>query len=128
MKRLLAVGAALTLGLGFMSIGSASADHANTEVFVGGNPKCGGVKIEAGNIVVGRTYGPVTINSYDGNVFSFTSTEGVGEVIVKGGPNALVYHFNPAVTSGTGLHAPVNPANGKYYGISHVEFCAFDKK
>jgi hypothetical protein len=59
----------------------------------------------------------------DGPVFDFTSNKGVDAVIVKGGPNANVYDYNPEVTSGTGLHAPVNPSNGNYYGLSHISFC-----
>ena len=126
-KRLLAAGAAATLALALLSTGSANATAPRSEV-IAGNPKCAGVKIEAVNINVGSKYGPVTITAYDGTYISFSSTEGVGEVIVKGGPNATVYHYDPAATSGSGLHAPLNPANGKYYGISHVQFCAFDKK
>ena len=93
-----------------------------------GNPRCDGVKIEAENIQVGATYGPVTITAYDGKYVSFTSSEPIGLVIVKGGPNANLYDYNPAVTSDSNLHAPYNPNSGKYYGISHVNFCEVEKK
>ncbi|HEV8296365.1 MAG TPA: hypothetical protein VGQ20_03680 [Acidimicrobiales bacterium] len=129
MKRLLMGGAVLALALAWTGAADAVSPagvNVTTEV-IAGNPKCGGVKIEAEDIHVG-TYGPITITAYNGTTISWTSSEGVGEVIVKGGPNALVYHYNPPATGDTGLHAPVNPNNDKYYGISHVEFCRFAKK
>ena len=43
-------------------------------------------------------------------------------VVVKGGPGAGTF-YSPPASSGKGLHPPVNPNNGKYYGISHVTFC-----
>jgi hypothetical protein len=58
-------------------------------------------------------------------VFDFTATGGsVVGIAVKGGPNTNFYDYRPnGVTSGTKLHAPVNPNNGKFYGLSHVSFC-----
>jgi hypothetical protein len=49
-------------------------------------------------------------------VFDFTATGGtVVGVVVKGGPNANFYDYRPdGVTSGTGLHAPVNPNNNTF--------------
>lgn len=58
-----------------------------------------------------------------GPVFNWTANMGVDSVIAKGGPNANVYNYNPEVSSDTGLHAPVNASNGKYYGLSHISFC-----
>ncbi|MBK5231725.1 MAG: DUF11 domain-containing protein [Thermoleophilia bacterium] len=43
-------------------------------------------------------------------------------VIVKGGPDQGELYFPPS-SSGTGLHPPVNPNNGTYYGVSHITFC-----
>jgi|GEM_PF-3171437 len=43
-------------------------------------------------------------------------------VIVKGGPGARVYYYSGGASSGSGLSAPINPANGQPYGVSHVTF------
>ena len=67
-------------------------------------------------------------NTADGPVFDWTSNIGVDAVFVKGGPNGLLYVYDPPAesTGDTGLHAPVNPNNGKFFGLSHVSFC-YDK-
>ncbi len=64
-------------------------------------------------------------NQTGSQVFDFTATGGsVIGIAVKGGPNTNFYDHRPSgVTSGTRLHAPVNPNNGKFYGLSHVSFC-----
>lgn len=62
----------------------------------------------------------------DGPVFDFDANFPVVDVIVKGGPNANKYSYEPPVTSDTGLHSPLNESNGKYYGLSHISFC-FDE-
>jgi hypothetical protein len=59
----------------------------------------------------------------DGPVFDWTSNIGVDAVFVKGGPGGLLYVYDPESTGDTGLHAPVNPANQKFFGLSHVSFC-----
>jgi hypothetical protein len=67
----------------------------------------------------------VTIDVYDtssGQVFDFTSNIGVDAVFAKGGSGGRLYTYNEAM-SGTALHAPVNPNNGKYYDLSHISFC-----
>src|SRR5688572_3770378 len=106
------------------------ADHV-PPVFVPGNPSCPAglteLKIEP---VADGTYTDgtltVTIDVRDtaaGPVFDFTANIGVDTVIVKGGPNANIYNYSPEATSDTGLHAPVNDSNGKYFGLSHISFC-----
>jgi hypothetical protein len=68
----------------------------------------------------------VTIDVRDtpeGPVFDFTSNIGIDAVFVKGGPDGNLYTYSPETTGDTGLHAPVNPGNGKYYGLSHISFC-----
>ena len=63
----------------------------------------------------------------DGPVFDFTCAEGilVYAMLVKGGTVANLYNYwdelGYAVAADTGLHAPVNPNTGKFYGLSHVE-------
>jgi LPXTG-motif cell wall-anchored protein len=59
----------------------------------------------------------------DGPVFDWTSNIGVDAVFVKGGPGGLLYVYDPESTGDTGLHAPVNPSNDKFFGLSHVSFC-----
>jgi hypothetical protein len=59
----------------------------------------------------------------NGPSFNWTSTLGMDAVIVKGGPNADAYVYTPEAFFGNGLHAPTNPDNGQYFGISHIEFC-----
>lgn len=64
--------------------------------------------------------------SVDDLLFDWSSTLSIDAVIVKGGPNANLYLYDPEALSNDGepsLHAPVNPSNGLYYGLSHIEFC-----
>jgi hypothetical protein len=65
----------------------------------------------------------VTISNSDGVYFDWSSTLGIDLVIVKGGPNANTYGYEPDAYEDTGLHAPVNDDNGTPYGLSHIEFC-----
>jgi uncharacterized repeat protein (TIGR01451 family) len=55
------------------------------------------------------------------HTFDYNSSWPVN-VVVKGGPSSGNFYSPPAAT-GSGLHPPVNPNNGKYYGISHITFC-----
>lgn len=114
--------AALAL-VGAVTLSSvASATHVNP-VLTAGNPSCaGGVKIEP---VASGTYntslGTITLVVNSGaKTFDFTSSFFVSKVVVKGGPDANTYNYDPAVKSDTGLHSPNN--NGKFYGLSHLCF------
>ena len=51
-------------------------------------------------------------------------------IVVKGGPNALLWTFTDPVESGSGLHAPDNlkNPNGGYYGLSHLCINSDEKK
>ena len=106
-------------------IGAAPVAAAASTEFIAGNPSCGdGTKIDP---VAAGTYalaggGHIVITLGAGNTFSFT-TEGsatVSSIVVKGGPNALLWTFAPPVESWSGLHAPLNDNNGKWYGLSHL--------
>ena len=68
-------------------------------------------------------------NQTGSQVLDFTATGGsVIGIAVKGGPNTNFYDYRPnGVTSGARLHAPVNPNNQKFYGLSHVSFCYVPK-
>lgn len=102
--------------------------------FVPGNPTCEvlgydfGYKPQpepppSGTYTFPGTSYSVEITS-DGTYFDWTSTLGIDAVIVKGGPNANVYRYDPPAEafSDTGLHSPTN-ASGGYAAISHIEFC-----
>jgi uncharacterized repeat protein (TIGR01451 family) len=56
--------------------------------------------------------------------FSVTGDFVATGVIVKGGPNANFFDYRPdGDDADTGLHAPINPMNGGFYGLSHFVFC-----
>jgi hypothetical protein len=93
------------------------------------NPSCPGQYLEHKvEPVSSGTFGPndeftITVGSAaGGQVFDWTSTLPVFQVIVKGGPGANIYDYSGAF-GGSGLHAPVNPSNGSFYGLSHITFC-----
>jgi hypothetical protein len=122
-KRLLAILSILTL---MFVVGTTAATATTTTEYFPGNPACDGTKIDP---VAAGTYdlqggGHVTITLTGNNTFSFNTggSATVSSVMVKGGPNALLWTFTPSVTSATGLHAPLNPNNGKWYGLSHLCF------
>src|SRR6266508_119347 len=97
--------------------------------FVSGNPSCQDIdsswtelKIEP---VSDQTKSDGTLSvtiDVTGNTFDWTSNIGVDAVIVKGGPNANVYRYDPPaeVKSDTGLHSPFNDNSGDWYGLSHI--------
>ena len=59
--------------------------------------------------------------------FDWTSTVSIGYILVKGGREANLYDYRPLLPvltfADTGLHAPTNPNNGKFFGLSHISFC-----
>src|SRR5687768_15722301 len=126
----------MTLGLSSLSNAEAApmTNHV-TPTVVSGNPSCPTglteLKVEPvpdadGNYNYndGILFVTITIvNTANGQTFKWTSNIGVDVVIVKGGPNANVFVYNPEATSDTGLHAPVNSDNGQYFGLSHISFC-----
>ena len=69
----------------------------------------------------------ITITTYAGPdgamLMDFTSNYPVTQIKVKGSDGALFYNYDPAVYSGTGLHAPVAGGSGKWADISHIVFC-----
>jgi hypothetical protein len=67
----------------------------------------------------------VTISNSTSQTFDWNSNIGVDAVIVKGGTAGDAYVYDPPKedTADTGLHPPVNPNNGQYFGVSHVSFC-----
>lgn len=93
------------------------------------NPSCPGDylehKVEPVSAGTHGTY--FTISNIQGGgsgpTFDWSSTMPVYRVIVKGGPGANIYDYPGGDSSDSGLHAPQNPNNGKWYGLSHVTFC-----
>lgn len=113
-------------------------------VTIPGNPKCQDLfpnnpnirefKLEDGQLKSGTYTSPdgfLTVKLTTtpdplgrGQLIAFETNIGVDGVFVKGGPGGNFYNYEPTeVTLDTGLHTPVNPNNGKFYGISHISFC-----
>jgi hypothetical protein len=54
---------------------------------------------------------------------SWTSSAPIDAVIVKGGSEGNLYTYPGESSGDAGLHTPVNPNNGTFFGLSHVNFC-----
>ena len=82
------------------------------------------------NLTNGALSGTLVVAVNEGaQTFRFTLTGDfvAAGVIVKGGSNANFYDYRPAGNAAdTFLHAPVNPSNGKFYGLSHISFCLME--
>jgi uncharacterized repeat protein (TIGR01451 family) len=114
-------------------------------VFVKGNPDCLDVMAADDFLFEHKTGVPrdatITLTSgalsgtlvvavnENAETFRFTLTGDfvAAGVIVKGGSNANFYDYRPdGNDADTFLHAPVNPSNGKFYGLSHISFCLME--
>ena len=122
-KRLLAILSAMAL---FSVIGaSAATAGATISETIPGNPPCGADSTKIDPVAAG-TYalvggGHIVITLGAGKTFDF-DTEGsatVSSIMVKGGPNAVLWSFDPPVTSWIGLHAPFKTGT-QLYGLSHL--------
>lgn len=115
---------------------SSTARAASVEpVLVSGNPTCADLGYDAGFKPPGEkvpgtytfpgTTKTVTFTTPTGSSINWSSQLPLDAVIVKGGPNANVYVYDPPAeaTSDTGLTTPTNPENNQPFGLSHVEFC-----
>jgi hypothetical protein len=137
-RRRLAVAVAMAAGaIGLVAAFPAEATD-NPEG-IEGNPACGDLApagVEWTELKVDPVTGgvhtdgtlQVTITLHDtadGPTFDWTSNIGVDAVFVKGGPGGNLYTYNESLGD-TGLHAPVNPNNDKFYGLSHISFCYDD--
>ena len=137
--RFLAAAAFGAAGLSALGATAASATAAFSTV--AGNPSCADVAIAGETWTEHKLdfdpsagpYSPggfkVTITKAADGSLGWTSEKDVAAVIMKGGNNANVYAYPGASDlADSGLRTPVNPnGNGdevKYYGISHVTFCA----
>ncbi|KHG64665.1 hypothetical protein QT17_11065 [Thermus sp. 2.9] len=103
------------------------AGSAETECAQAGIPFGGAYKVDpptSGTSNVDAYGHYVTVSfSQDGRYVDWSSNLAISAVIVKGGPNANVYIYNPPATSDTGLRAPDHPREGQIPAISHVTFC-----
>lgn len=63
----------------------------------------------------------LTVNT-DGTYVTWSSTFGIGAVIVKGSNAANVYVYEPQAYGDSGLASPVN-ASGNPAGLSNITFC-----
>ncbi|MCH8983852.1 MAG: hypothetical protein IH943_07070 [Acidobacteria bacterium] len=115
---------------------------------VEGNPDCGdftqggiefkippdGTPGEIQDIYPGASFhtdGVLEVNLFtrvtgDGPEFDFTTNFPVDVIVVKGGPNANVYTYNPVDSSDFHLHSPFNDGSQMWYGLSHISFCYFE--
>jgi hypothetical protein len=101
-----------------------------TPTVVAGNPTCsdlvsGTTELKVEPVTSGEhTDGTLTVTlDVNAPFFDWTSNIGINAVFVKGGPNGNLYTYDPAATSDTDLHAPINPMNNEPFGLSHVSFC-----
>lgn len=112
---------------------SAAPAFASTTV-VQGDPSCADVGYGAGyhgfkianptdGAYIAASEGVVIKISNLTNKFDWQSNYGIAAVIVKGGPNAKVYEYNPLSLSDTDLNAPSSPHSDQYNGFSFVTFC-----
>ena len=125
--------------------GPPSGDDGVQPTFEDGNPNCRAVMTSAGflferkqdpprDATITLTFGAlsgtlVVVVNENAETFRFTLTGDfvAAGVIVKGGPNANFYDYRPdGNAADTFLHAPVNPSNGKFYGLSHISFCLLE--
>jgi uncharacterized repeat protein (TIGR01451 family) len=148
----LGLGLIATLVAALAIAGAASGNHwpayqgtADKHELVEGNPALcaepnGGksFRLDKSELTLGGVYPAgnpivrITALDIDGGTLSWELVNPYGDydmaaVVMKGGNNAMVYYYDAAGTgvddSDSGLTTPVNPENGKPYGISHVDFC-----
>ena len=103
-----------------------SCPEGTSEYKVDGNPLNGLSTGESAQVTVSgvtftftKVVGP---SPFEDDTFDFTSTIAVTTVLVKGGVPTNVYTYDPASTSGSALHPPLNGGD-QAPAISHVTFC-----
>jgi hypothetical protein len=105
--------------------------HALAPFVVEGNPTCAELfpetfelKIEpvvSGAYEVPGTEETIEIST-DGTFLSFEASIGISAVVMKGGPRANIYEYDPPAKQDEGLVSPDNSSGGPA-AISHVSFC-----
>jgi hypothetical protein len=129
--------AALVAMMITFSVVPASATHVEP-ILIPGNPTCGSLgfenefkvdeeMVESGDFGDGDLLVSILVYSTsDGQEFDWSANFALSVVVAKGGPDANLYEYDPAVASDTGLHAPFNANSGQWYGLSHLSFCYDD--
>lgn len=90
------------------------------------NPAWSTVAFDAPSGSGSQTVGPVTVTYTDSKHFDWTSSLGIDAVVVKGGPDANLFRYDPPQESfgDTNLYAPANCGGGtQQCGLSHMLFC-----
>jgi hypothetical protein len=91
------------------------------------------IEVPANGVYALSNGGEVIISNFDGTTFDWAIAPGslhtidANVVLVKGGPATMAYFYGTFEDDDVRLSAPLNPMNGKVYGISHIQFC-FDPK
>ena len=110
------VGAVTPVQAGTAPVAGPPSGDGNKPVAIPGNPTCTGGTTEF-NVepVTDGTFNNGSLATIyiakDGPVFRWTSNIGIAAIIVKGGPDANFYAYDPEDTADTRLHAPMNPTN-----------------
>lgn len=101
-----------------------------TDEVVPGNPMCstyglsGITQLITGDTTFGNGDITATVDVDSTGLYAnWTTTIGVDKVIVKAGPSARVYTYDPEETSGTGVHGAINPVKDTPYLIVRMSFC-----
>ena len=130
---LVVVGAALLALFGAYGAKPAAATHV-APVPIDGNPTCADLgtgwtelkiqPVDSGTYTDGTLSVTIVVDE-DAQTFDWTSNIGVDAVFVKAGSSGNFYRYDPPAeaTADTGLHGQVNPANNKFFGLSHLSFC-----
>ena len=139
LSRLAVGGAVLTALTAVTLVASSLAGAAKVApVVISGNPNCADVPNASPSWKELKDVPPTPGTYSDGtltvtfefapgsdSVINWSSNIGVDAVIVKGGPNANLYRYDPPaeVTSDEGLVTPDHPRPGQQPGLSHLNFC-----
>lgn len=140
LRSVLAVLTTLTLVMLILPVTDTALASSVEPETVTGNPTCGDftdggtqLKIENPSDLTTKDSGKYTdgvlvvdLDIYQtsmGLAFDWSSNLDVDVVVAKGGPVGNVYRYGSAVTGDTGLHSPLNPHSGKWYGLSHISLC-----
>jgi hypothetical protein len=65
----------------------------------------------------------LTIIATDDTTIAWTSDVDINCIFMKGGPGGNSYGYDPPARSDSGLSTPLDTANGKPKGISHINIC-----
>lgn len=109
----------------------ASSDETPPEECVTATDKIDPVTVGDHELSGGGTFTITSIEDLGaGPLFDWTSNVPIYWISVKGGPQDIdeqLYDYRPDGSFGDDdLHAPLNPNNGKWYGLSHLTICAGD--